>query len=192
MNLKRKGKKIEIRPLEAKDFEAWSQSILMMNKKSKNKWDILYPTSEIPTKKEFNEYLKRQNQNIAKDNYYNFGVFLNNNTLVGRVLIMDVSRGYFQNASLSYRIYSDYWRLGYGKESIGLVLKIAFKELKLHRIEAGIDPTNKRSIGLVKSCGLKKEGYSPKRIFFNNEWVGLTLYAIHSEDMKIKCHPVVS
>jgi ribosomal-protein-alanine N-acetyltransferase len=42
------------------------------------------------------------------------------------------------------------------------VLKHAFRTLKLHRLEANIQPANAASIALVGACGFRKEGLSPK------------------------------
>jgi len=43
---------------------------------------------------------------------------------------------------------------------IKLLLSKAFEELKLHRIEANIQPNNKASISLVSHAGFEKEGFS--------------------------------
>jgi len=40
------------------------------------------------------------------------------------------------------------------------VVRHAFARLKLHRLEANIQPGNVASIGLVKACGFVKEGYA--------------------------------
>ena len=52
-----------------------------------------------------------------------------------------------------------------------LVLAQAFAELKLHRVEANIQPENNRSINLVQSNGFKKEGFSPRYLMINNVWL---------------------
>jgi ribosomal-protein-alanine N-acetyltransferase len=48
--------------------------------------------------------------------------------------------------------------------------QFAFKKLKLHRLEANIQPENKASIALAKACGFKKEGFSPKFIKKSGRW----------------------
>jgi len=55
---------------------------------------------------------------------------------------------------------------GYGTESIKLVLKYAFEELNLNRIEAIILDYNKASQKLfIDKCGFKKEGLMREKIF---------------------------
>ena len=44
------------------------------------------------------------------------------------------------------------------REGLELVLRHAFGTLKLHRVQANIQPENERSIALVRSAGFRKEG----------------------------------
>lgn len=63
-----------------------------------------------------------------------------------------------------------------------LVLRHFFEEMKLHRLEANIQPENKRSIQLVKNNGFRYEGFSPRYLKINNEWRGHEHWAITAED----------
>ena len=75
---------------------------------------------------------------------------------------------------------------GYGKEAVRLGIDIGFQDLKLHRLEAGIEPKNKRSIALAKSIGLKREGFSKNRLFLRGQWLDMVLYVARSEDFGIE------
>ena len=46
----------------------------------------------------------------------------------------------------------------------------AFRSLKLHRLEANIQPANAASIALVRACGFSKEGYSPRYLKIGGRW----------------------
>ena len=50
------------------------------------------------------------------------------------------------------------------------IVNFAFKKLRLHRLEANIQPENKASIALAKTCGFMKEGFSPKFIKKGGKW----------------------
>ena len=42
--------------------------------------------------------------------------------------------------------------------------------MKLHRLEANIQPGNTTSIALARSCGFSKEGYSPRYLKIGGRW----------------------
>jgi len=80
--------------------------------------------------------------------------------VVGTFNISGICRGYFQSGYLGYEVFLPHHNKGYMKAGIKLIVKEAFETLKLHRIEANIQPENTHSIKLVAQAGFKKEGYS--------------------------------
>ncbi|MFZ4402477.1 MAG: GNAT family N-acetyltransferase [Pseudobdellovibrionaceae bacterium] len=184
-NLNRTTKHLSIRPLKIEDFDSWKNAHLKMSS-PKNSWDHgPKPASEL-TKINFKNIIKPQKERRTKDTFYDLGVFDKNGSLVGAVSVMEVVRGISHTAFLGYRIFNNYWRLGYGKEAVSAMLDIGFNEIKLHRIEAGIEPGNIRSIKLAKTLGMRREGLKKRAIFLRNHWVDLIMYTLTSEDMSIK------
>ena len=55
-------------------------------------------------------------------------------------------------------------------DGLGLVLRHAFEELGLHRLEADIQPGNTRSSRLVERLGFRLEGHSPAFQFVDGAW----------------------
>ena len=187
MKLERKTKNTIVRPYKKSDYQSWKKAYLSILPKAGNIWDITIPRKEENlTKVAFAKILKAQKQHRTEDYFYDFGIFLKNGNLIGGVSLMDISRQVFQNAYLGYRIFNNYWGKGYGKEAIKAAIEIAFIDLKLHRIEAGIEPRNKRSIRLAKSIGLRREGLSKKRLFLRGKWLDMALYVATSEDFGIQ------
>ncbi len=91
-------------------------------------------------------------------------------SLVGYADVTNVVRGGFLSAYLSYYAFHGHERQGLMKEGLKLVIRHAFRELGLHRLEANIQPGNTASIALVASCGFEKEGYSPKYLKIRGRW----------------------
>ena len=67
---------------------------------------------------------------------------------------------------------------GYMKEGLLQVIRHAFGELGLHRLEASIQPENHASIALAESTGFQYEGFSPRLLKINGEWCDHGRWAI--------------
>lgn len=181
-----KTKRLYIRPYEAKDFEAWQRAYAGMHK-AQNTWDLNPRDLKELTSSNFKKLLKAQKDQRAKETFYDFAVFLKDSgELIGTVALMDISRGVFQNAYLGYRIFNKHWNKGYGKEMVSASFRLAFKDLKLHRVEAGIDPKNRRSIFLARSVGMRKEGLKKKALYINNIWQDIGIYSLTCDEFGIK------
>lgn len=90
--------------------------------------------------------------------------------LVGIYNISNIVRGGFQSAYLGYYAFAGHERQGLMREGLKLLLRAAFGELKLHRLEANIQPGNSASILLASSCGFQLEGYSPRYLKIGGRW----------------------
>jgi ribosomal-protein-alanine N-acetyltransferase len=55
-------------------------------------------------------------------------------------------------------------------EGLELLLQVAFRVLKLHRLEANVQPTNRRSLALVRRAGFVREGYSRRYVRVAGDW----------------------
>jgi [ribosomal protein S5]-alanine N-acetyltransferase len=90
--------------------------------------------------------------------------------IAGRVNINSIIRGRFQCGSLSYAAFAPTAGKGYMTEGLGLAVRYAFEQLRLHRLEANIQPANHASINLVRRLGFRREGYSPEMLFIDGAW----------------------
>jgi ribosomal-protein-alanine N-acetyltransferase len=136
-------------------------------------------TPRAKTPKEFADYLKR----ASADRHYRFLVIhRDSGGIAGVININDVIRGNFQSASLGYYAFAPYAGRGLMRAGLLLVLKQAFQKLKLHRLEANIQPDNRASIALVKRCGFVREGFSRRLVKVRGRWQDHERWAILSED----------
>ncbi|TMC19351.1 MAG: GNAT family N-acetyltransferase [Chloroflexi bacterium] len=108
--------------------------------------------------------------------------------LLGAVNLSQIFRGGFQNAYLDYWIGAPYARQGYMREGLGLALDHAFKTLRLHRLEANIQPANTASKKLVEGLGFRLEGFSPRYLKIRGRWRDHERWAILKEDWR-PTHP---
>lgn len=113
------------------------------------------------------EYLRSRNRETDDG-------FLICNRATGRIMgvinLNCIVRRAFQSAYLGYAIGAPFAQQGYMTEAIQLVSHYAFEQMKLHRLEANIQPGNAASIALVKKCGFRLEGFSPRYLMIADEW----------------------
>ncbi len=102
--------------------------------------------------------------------------------IVGQVNLNEIVRGFTQSAYIGYYGFEPHTRQGYMAEGITLVISRAFHQLKLHRVEAGIQPNNSRSIALVKRLGFRYEGTATRLIKLGGRWRDHQRWAILAEE----------
>jgi ribosomal-protein-alanine N-acetyltransferase len=90
--------------------------------------------------------------------------------LVGVFNITNIVRGLFRSGYLGYYVFAGYERQGLMRAGLEAVVRAAFGRLRLHRLEANIQPANAASIALVKACGFAREGYSPRYLKIGGRW----------------------
>jgi [ribosomal protein S5]-alanine N-acetyltransferase len=70
------------------------------------------------------------------------------------------------------------------REALELVLRYAFDDLRLHRLQAAIQPGNERSIALARGAGFRKEGFAPRYLKIGGRWRDHELWAITAEERR--------
>jgi ribosomal-protein-alanine N-acetyltransferase len=90
--------------------------------------------------------------------------------LVGVVNLTHVIMGALRSGYLGYYAFSGHEGQGLMREGLQAVVRHAFRTLKLHRLEANIQPANAPSTALVRACGFAREGYSPRYLKIGGRW----------------------
>lgn len=90
--------------------------------------------------------------------------------IAGMINVNSIIRGRYQNGSLGYAAFAPSVGQGYMSEGLRLVMRYAFEELRLHRLDAQIQPDNHASLRLVERAGFRREGYSPQLLFIDGAW----------------------
>ncbi|WP_019509326.1 GNAT family N-acetyltransferase [Pleurocapsa sp. PCC 7319] len=138
-------------------------SLIFRSKQFHFPWVIHAESSEHECKK----YINRCQNNDVEGLVV---CHLDTSKIIGVVNLSQIFYGNFQNAYLSYYVDVDFAGQALMSEGVHLVIDYAFNTLKLHRVEANIQPENKRSINLVKRLGFRKEGFSQRYLKINGEW----------------------
>jgi len=139
-----------------------------------------YPWVQAPaTPKAFRDHLTRhQGARSAV-----FFIWLHEpRALVGAVNLSEIVRGSFQSAYLGYYAFEPLAGRGLMQQGLSRVIAHAFRKMKLHRLEANIQPRNAKSKALVKELGFRREGFSPRYLKINGRWRDHERWTTLSED----------
>lgn len=104
--------------------------------------------------------------------------------IVGAFNLSQIFHGPFQNACLGYWAGAPFVGRGYMGEGLALVLAHAFGPLRLHRIEANVQPANLRSRALLERGGFRLEGFSPRYLKVAGRWRDHERWAVTREDWR--------
>jgi ribosomal-protein-alanine N-acetyltransferase len=104
--------------------------------------------------------------------------------ILGFFNLSQIVRRSLESAYLGYAVGKPFAGQGYMREGIELVLRRAFTELRLHRIEANIQPGNLASIALARGAGFSREGFSPRYLKIGGRWRDHERWAILADDWR--------
>lgn len=172
-----KGERVFLRPAVKRDGEEF----MAVNRRSAS---FNRGLASPPTRPDqFDQFLKR---NTKPENLCLLVCRIEDNAIMGSIALSQIFRGGFQSAYLGYQIGAEFAGHGYMTEAIQLMLRHAFTELKLHRLEANIQPGNVASIALVKRAGFVLEGYSRRYLKIGGRWRDHERWAIIVADWRKK------
>lgn len=104
-------------------------------------------------------------------------------SIIGVLNLSQIFRKGFQNAYLGYYAMAGQDGRGLMTEAVRHVVRHAFDDLELHRLEANVQPDNERSIALLKRAGFRKEGFSPRYLRIDGIWRDHERWAILSDEV---------
>ena len=118
------------------------------------------------TKEAFDKSLER----FGSDTHVGHWVLTESGELAGVINISEIVRGNFKSGYLGYYAFAPHNARGYMKKGLREVVSRAFRQLRLHRLEANIQPDNEASRRLVKRLGFRLEGFSPRYLRIAGKW----------------------
>jgi ribosomal-protein-alanine N-acetyltransferase len=137
------------------------------------------PWVSMPTTAEaYAAYLVRAERDV---NAFYLARRRDDDAIVGFLNISEIIRGKLQSAFLGYGAVAAFAGRGYLTEAMRLLLREAFGPLRLHRLEANIQPGNDASIALARRAGFEREGFSPRYLKVGGRWRDHERWAITRE-----------
>ncbi len=101
--------------------------------------------------------------------------------IIAQVYLSEITYGASYSAKLSYSTAHIWQRQGIGSEAVKAVVKYAFEQLKLHRLEATIMLKNHPSLEFASSLGFVQEGVKRDYLFVGQRWEDYCLLSLLNE-----------
>jgi ribosomal-protein-alanine N-acetyltransferase len=175
---------VELRALKGTDWNSW-RDVRIRSRDWLEAWEPLSepgtpdPVTDLEAFRARCGAWERQRH---FDSAYGFGIFLRKGPFVGEVSLGSVQRGPFQSAFVGYWIDQAYAGQALVPEAVVVILRFAFEELGLHRVEAAIVPRNGRSRRVADKLGMREEGVSTRFLQIRGIWEDHVRYAITAEE----------
>ncbi|HEX3126188.1 MAG TPA: GNAT family N-acetyltransferase [Thermoanaerobaculia bacterium] len=169
------GERVYLRHPERGDAEEFL-SLVRASRRYHRPW--VYPPT---TKDGFRRLVERS----ESDRYFPCFFFLRQtDALVGVANLSEIVRGVFLSTYLGFYGHAGYAGQGLVREGVQILIRHAFRTLKLHRIEANVQPTNLSSLALVRALGFRKEGLSRRYLKIGGRWRDHERWALLAEDRR--------
>ena len=104
--------------------------------------------------------------------------------VVGYFSLGEIARGSLNSAFLGYWASQPWAGRGAMSQGMQILLRHAFRTVRLHRVEANIQPGNRASIALAQRSGFRKEGFSPRYLKIGGRWRDHERWAMTVEDWR--------
>jgi len=181
-----KTSRLVLRIFKMSDFETWAHA-----QRSRRPRKDLHDRKPLPNSKinkaYFKTAVKHWNKVFQSGEAFPFAIFLKKDgAFLGTVGLDTFRRGHFQIANLGYSLLNQHWGNGYATEACQAIIRVGFQKLKYHRIEAGIEPSNKRSLAVAKKLKMKKEGLRRSYFFSEGIWHDMVYFELIETDLGFK------
>lgn len=104
--------------------------------------------------------------------------------IAGFVNLNNLVSGSLEQASAGWASLRPHVGAGHLTDGLAMVLELAFTQLRLHRVEANIQPANDRSRQLALRCQFRLEGYSPRYLKVGGQWRDHERWAVLADEWR--------
>jgi [ribosomal protein S5]-alanine N-acetyltransferase len=178
-----RGDGLYLRPAALADYSSWSK-LRSASRSFLEPWEPTWPDDDL-TRTAFRRRLKRQDDDMARDEAYSFLIFDSiTDELLGGITLGGVRRGVSQSGTLGYWMGAPHAGRGRMTRAVAVTVEFALAKLRLHRIEAACIPENAPSIALLERNNFLREGYARGFLRINGAWRDHVLFGLVQSDAR--------
>lgn len=182
------GRRIVLRPLEARDFDQWRE-VRRENVDWLTRWEpkrIPGQADVVESRDAFASRCAARSREWQLGTGYGFGIFTLDGDLAGEINLSSVQRGPFQNAYVGYWIDRRHAGKGLTPEAFVVAARYSFEDLGLHRLQVAIIPRNGASRRVVEKLRLREEGVALRYLEIDGVWEDHVRYGFTAEEWEAR------
>ncbi|MBK0402472.1 GNAT family N-acetyltransferase [Adhaeribacter sp. BT258] len=124
------------------------------------------------------EFIGKYKKAIHENEGINWGICLkDSDKLIGTIGLWRFIKANHR-AEIGYSLHPDFWNKGLMREAMQAVLDYGFQTLKLHSIEANINPKNEASRKLLEKHGFVQEAYFREDYYFQGKFLDSVILSL--------------
>jgi len=123
-------------------------------------------------------WIRMINEGIENDQFIAWGLALKENpALIGTITFWNIKKEHYR-AEIGYQLNSKYQGQGLMQEAVTAILDYGFKTIKLHSVEANVNPENLASIKLLERNNFVREAYHKENYYFDGKFLDSAIYSL--------------
>ena len=186
-------RRLLLRPLVTADYGAWLE-VRTRNEQWLTPWEPRSAPGRPDVVRDPRAFASRCGARAREQQLgtaYGFGIFVDGD-LAGEINLSSIRRGPLQSGDVGYWIDQKQAGNSFMSEAVAGILRFAFEELGLHRVEIDIIPRNQRSRRVMEKLAIREEGVALRLVEINGVWEDHIRFAMTSEEWQQRRTDLVS
>ena len=176
-------RRLLLRPLVTSDYGAWLD-VRTRNEQWLTPWEPRSAPGRPDVVRDPRAFASRCGARAREQQLgtaYGFGIFVGK-ALAGEINLSSIRRGPLQSGDVGYWIDRQHAGNSFMSEAVAGILRFAFEDLDLHRVEIDIIPRNHRSRRVMEKLSIREEGLALRLVEINGVWEDHVRYAMTAEE----------
>src|SRR4030095_6682315 len=124
------------------------------------------------------QLIQKMEDGINNNESINWGIVPKyDNRLIGTIGYWRIIKEHYR-AEVGYMLDTNFQGKGFMQEAITSVLNFGFNEMKLHSVEANVNPENGASMKLLERNNFVREAYHKESYYFNGKFLDAIIYSL--------------
>lgn len=124
------------------------------------------------------EFIQKVNDSLTNNDGINWGIALKNDSkLIGTIGFWRIVKEHHR-AEIGYLLHPDYHGKGIMQEAFATVIDYGFIIMRLHSVEANVNPDNAASIKLLERNKFTREGHLRENMYYDGKFLDSVIYSL--------------